>query len=675
MTISFRGFLPRLKGFQQEQRPILKNHQSSVQGVFMCGDLAGEPLMKTSAKNALEAVNSIDSFLRLKQLDCDCSDIVICGAGVAGMAAAVEAKKRGLTVTLIEKSKTLQTILDFPEAKHIYANPQTLKLDSPFNVEDCSKEEFLEYTGKVIEEYNLEILEGESIAGIEKANDGSIIVISESGNQFRGKSVLLSMGRRGNPRKLNIPGEELNKVHHSLLIPQGYSGRNIVVIGGGNSAVEAAMALCSDGAKVTISYRKEGFFRISKENRKLLKAYLDEKRIEVVYNSNPTAINEEGVVLSAGSEEQKLEADDIFILAGAESPNKLLESLGLKIENTWSSRRISGFIVSVFLVWLFYSFSKWGDGSSIKEFPFSLLGKRWEVIPNINPVYVKGLIYSLVVIGFGIPALKRWRSYPRNREYQTLRYITVFVSQAFFLFIFPEFILTQVDPSNAWRFYGLVMPFPLIFETFFGSPTTWIIICSLMTFLVLPIFIYYHGKKLCSWICGCGCLAETLGDNYRHYAPQGENSRKIENYLLWPVLVWAFLSAGIYIFVRGNEGAYTADIELYLYLVDFILASVVGVAFYFFFGGRVWCRYFCPLSHYMRLLSAWFSKFKIRPLDKCIACAECSRYCQMGIDVMQFALKEENVTNKNSSCIGCGVCVSVCPMDNLKMGDIPKPLL
>jgi polyferredoxin len=320
---------------------------------------------------------------------------------------------------------------------------------------------------------------------------------------------------------------------------------------------------------------------------------------------------------------------------------------------------------------LFYAFSKWGDATTVREFPFSLLGKSWDVLPGyINPGVTKTFVYTLIVILFGIPALLRWRSKPRLKTYQTWRYIVIFITQGFFLFVFPEFVLKLFDASNYWRFYAVVMPFPLVYETFFYGPSVfWIVFCALAAFVFLPIFIYWHGKRLCSWICGCGCLSETLGDRYRHYAPQGDLSRKIEQPIMWFVLCWAFLSAILFIMIAGGSGVKPWYVESYIYFVDFWLAAVSGVALYFFFGNRIWCRFFCPLAHYMRLLSALYSKFRIKPADRCIACGECSRYCQMGIDVMKFALKDEPVNNRNSSCIGCGICVSVCPVDNLTMGE------
>jgi polyferredoxin len=112
--------------------------------------------------------------------------------------------------------------------------------------------------------------------------------------------------------------------------------------------------------------------------------------------------------------------------------------------------------------------------------------------------------------------------------------------------------------------------------------------------------------------------------------------------------------------------------DIYKVVVDIWLVGIIPVALYPFLGGKIWCRYWCPLAKIMERLSGWYSKFKISANHKCIACGECTRYCQVGIDVMNFALKQEGVSNKNSCCIGCGICITVCPMDCLKFGPQPK---
>jgi putative YpdA family bacillithiol system oxidoreductase len=674
MSIQSRAFLPTLTGWGQEHRPVTEAHQSSRPGVFLCGDLAGEPLLKTSIVDAVKTAQAVKNYLTKCNIQADTDfDVIICGAGGAGIAAAMELKKVQLNCLILEKKKIAQTIRDFPEEKIIFARPQNLPMPDKLDFDDCTKEEYLDQINKVVVQAKLKIEENCEIAELQDNPNGILSVITAAGKQYTTKAVIMATGRQGNPKTLNIPGEELSHVHHKLLTPHGYAGKNIIIIGGGNSAVEAAITLSDNSAKVTIAYRRDSFFRASHENRTQLQKFISSEKVKTRLNSTPEKIVPDGIEIKTADGSEKLVADEIFILIGAAPPDKLLDKLDIKIENRWSWQRITAFIASIAALWLFYSFSKWNSGTTIQEFPWSLLGSATERLPAITPGHIKGLLYSLAVLGFGIPAMLRWRKVGRHKKYQTTRYITMFISQVFLLFIFPEFILTLIQPENAWRFYGVMMPFPLVYETFFGNPPLfWIITCATAMLVILPIFIYWHGKRLCSWICGCGCLAETVGDRFRHYAPHGNNSRKIENYLLWPILIWAFLSASIYIIMLSYNAKAPKPIYVssYLLIIDFILASVIGVSFYFFFGNRIWCRYFCPLAHYMRLLSAIYSKFRIKPADRCIACGECSRYCQMGIDVMQFALKEEEINNKNSSCIGCDICVSVCPMDNLTSGKI-----
>jgi NosR/NirI family transcriptional regulator, nitrous oxide reductase regulator len=672
VSINFQCLFPRLNGFHQEHRIIADSlHQSSRKGIFLCGDLAGDPLLKTSMQDAINTVTSIAGHLKKCNKSPECEyDVVICGAGGAGIVAAAEAARHGLKTVVLEKNKIAQTIRDFPTNKHIYANPPGLQIDSPFDFDDCSKEEFLDFFYGKIKELAIPVIESREVNAISKLDDG-FAVHTADGSKYTGCAVLLAIGRRGNFRELGIPGEELSNVHHKLLTPFGYTSSEVLVVGGGNSAVESATTLADAGAHVTISYRGESFYRCTPPNLERLAAMIEQHKIKVIYNSNVSAITKENVTLKTPDETKILEFKDIFILIGADPPSQLINDLELKMENNSSWRRIITFVLAFVAVWLFYSFSKWNNGTSIVEFPFSLFGKSYEILPSwFNPGQFKGLIYSLFVIGFGIPALLRWRRKPRNQRYQTVRYVTIFISQSFLLFILPEFILKLFWPNDYWHFYGVIMPFPLVYESFFSTFSIfWLSACAIAAFVVMPIVVYWHGKRFCSWVCGCGCLAETFGDRYRHHAPQGDISRKIENPLLWPVLIWAFISASLYILIFHGHGAYPWYVWLYVGLVDFFLAAVLGIALYFVFGNRIWCRYFCPLAHYMRLLSAWYGKFRIKSADRCIACGECSRHCQMGIDVMKFSLKREDINNRNSSCIGCEICVSVCPMDNLTTRD------
>jgi polyferredoxin len=230
-----------------------------------------------------------------------------------------------------------------------------------------------------------------------------------------------------------------------------------------------------------------------------------------------------------------------------------------------------------------------------------------------------------------------------------------------------------VFAQQAWRSYGIVYAWPLFFYTFFYNPhQIWVVWGLLLTFVIIPIFVLFHGKRYCSWICGCGGLAETFGDRWRHLAPKGKTSIHWE----WMNLAILIFAAVVTVLVLAKD-AYSAvagtaelGIRLYRLTADIWLVGILPVTLYPFLGGKVWCRYWCPLAKLMHLQSRLFtwlkwSRFKILSNDKCIGCNECSRNCQVGIDVMSYALKQNVLDNQTSSCIGCGICVSACPMDVL----------
>ncbi len=206
----------------------------------------------------------------------------------------------------------------------------------------------------------------------------------------------------------------------------------------------------------------------------------------------------------------------------------------------------------------------------------------------------------------------------------------------------------------------------------------------MLTFLIIPVFVLFNGKRYCSWICGCGGLAETFGDRWRHLAPKGRTSIKWE----WMNLVVLIAAALITLLMLTRDVVglvRTADLGIWGYRIvaDVWLVGILPVTLYPFMGGKVWCRYWCPLAKMMAMFSKLYvklgiSRFHIVANDKCIACNECSRHCQVGIDVMQYALKQETLDNATSSCIGCGICVTVCPMDTLSYstdGNVHLPVL
>jgi polyferredoxin len=300
-------------------------------------------------------------------------------------------------------------------------------------------------------------------------------------------------------------------------------------------------------------------------------------------------------------------------------------------------------------------------------------------------------MYTALMTVFGLQALKRW-GLDRKDKFQIWRYVSLLSFQWIFFFLIPEFLFQYAvkyqwvgeklanDPvfaEQAWRSYGLIYAWPLFFYTFFYNPhQVWIVWGVLLTFVLIPIFVLFNGKRYCSWICGCGGLAETFGDRWRHLAPKGKTSIKWE----WMQLAVLIFAAVVTVLVLVKDAyhaiAGTADLGIRLYRIyaDVWLVGILPVTLYPFLGGKVWCRYWCPLAKLMHLESHLFAKlkigrFKIVANDKCIGCYECSRNCQVGIDVMSYSLKQQVLDNSTNSCIGCGICVTVCPMDVLSFGN------
>ena len=291
-------------------------------------------------------------------------------------------------------------------------------------------------------------------------------------------------------------------------------------------------------------------------------------------------------------------------------------------------------------------------------------------------------IYAVLILVFGIRA---YRKYPQLT--QKRRYISLIVFQWVFLFGIPE-ILGYFIIDRPWKFYALTVPWPLSIWSMIDAPTwvdwqnpdattaaLWIATGAFSAFVLIPLFVRKHGERFCSYACGCGGLAETLGDFWRHLAPRGSTSYKAEWFgratmlLAIPVTLlilndaWKFIDSGaLYSSAKFAQ-------QWYGLVVDFVLASVVGVALYPYLGNRVWCRFFCPLRAYMEVLAKKFSKIAIDANEKCIGCGECTRYCQMGINVQKFAQRQATFHNGNSSCIQCGICIQVCPMEVLSIGE------
>jgi ferredoxin-type protein NapH len=294
--------------------------------------------------------------------------------------------------------------------------------------------------------------------------------------------------------------------------------------------------------------------------------------------------------------------------------------------------------------------------------------------------FLYSLLYTLVMIGFGWRAMMRWTKTAKRPAYQKWRYLTLVAFQVVFFLAANVVAVQALSIQNSWRAWGLYQPWPLFFHTFHwwsaSDPRAvelFFVGAGLLgTFVFIPLLAWKNGKRFCTWVCGCGGLAETLGDRWRHLSPKGARSRAWE----FQAFVVLLAAAVVTVVTVGafEDRADNAWAHAYSYIVDFWLVAVIPVALYPFFGGKIWCRYWCPLAAWNQILARLYGRLGIDSNDQCISCGQCSKNCEVGVDVMQFARGQERFDNKNSSCIQCGICIDVCPVDVLSFSTKPRKL-
>ena len=294
--------------------------------------------------------------------------------------------------------------------------------------------------------------------------------------------------------------------------------------------------------------------------------------------------------------------------------------------------------------------------------------------------FVYGFMYCVIMV---VMAVRMYIKY-RHNMYQIFRTTSVLFFQIVFAFIIPEIMVRLQMP-----YYDFKNAFPLDYDFFFkwnlqellasGGIGLFILVWGVvLTLIIVPVMVYFFGKRwYCSWVCGCGGLAETLGDPYRQHSSKSLFSWKVERYLIHGVLLFALVMTGLTLFSFFTETNMVLGIKvhsiqkIYSLLIGSVFAGVIGTGFYPIFGNRVWCRFGCPLAAYLGFVQRFKSRFRITTNGgQCISCGNCSTYCEQGIDVRAYAQKGENIVR--SSCVGCGVCSAVCPRGVLKLENGPE---
>ena len=294
--------------------------------------------------------------------------------------------------------------------------------------------------------------------------------------------------------------------------------------------------------------------------------------------------------------------------------------------------------------------------------------------------FVYGFLYCIIML---VMATRMYIKY-RHNKYQLIRTTSVLFFQIVFAFLIPE-IMTSLNMPG----YDFKNAFPLDYDFFFdwnlnsllnsGGIGIFILVWGIvLTLIIVPVMVYFFGKRwYCSWVCGCGGLAETLGDPYRQHSDKSLNAWKLERWLIHFVLLFSLVMTlvTLYTYFTGTDSLLGINSQwikdTYSFLIGAWFAGVIGTGFYPIFGNRVWCRFGCPLAAYLGFIQRFKSRFRITTNGgQCISCGNCSTYCEQGIDVRAYAQKGENIVR--SSCVGCGVCSAVCPRGVLKLENGPE---
>jgi thioredoxin reductase/Pyruvate/2-oxoacid:ferredoxin oxidoreductase delta subunit len=318
---------------------VSQKFMTNVESIYIAGELGGMGLIKNAVEQGKQAVENINYSLNKRHRAK--YDILIVGAGPAGISATLKAKELGLRYKTVEQDTLGGTVYSFPRAKIIMTSPMDLPLYGKVKLVETSKDELLALWQKVLTKNNITISETEKVISITKNYE--IFDVRTSKDQFTAASILLAIGRRGSPRKLGVPGEKKPKVYYRLLEPEQIHDKNILVVGGGDSAVESALLLADENNYVTLSYRGEAFKRLKPKNLERLEKAKEAKKINVILNSNVKEIKDDSVILLTSSDEKESEIknDLVYVFIGGELPNKFLESIGIKITKKYGETVLS----------------------------------------------------------------------------------------------------------------------------------------------------------------------------------------------------------------------------------------------------------------------------------------------------------------------------------------------
>ena len=313
---------------------VNENFETNVKGLFIAGELGGMGLIRNAIEQGKAAMSKL--IETLPKASNKNHQVIVVGAGPAGIAASLTAKEAGLKYLTLDQDSLGGTVFQYPRGKIVMTQPVKLPGVGTMSFKETSKEDLLEFWSGIEKKSGIQIQYQESVGNIEATNDG--FKISTNKESYYCDRVLLAIGRRGSPRKLNIPGEDLPKVVYRLIDPEQYRNQKVLIVGGGDSALEAALAIADEpGSEVTLSYRSASFSRAKAKNRERIEVYATNGKIKLLLPSKLRAIEPDNVTLDCDGELQTRKNDAVIINAGGILPSGFLKQIGIEVDTKFGT--------------------------------------------------------------------------------------------------------------------------------------------------------------------------------------------------------------------------------------------------------------------------------------------------------------------------------------------------
>lgn len=307
-------------------------HETTIKSLFIIGELGGLALIKNAinqGRNCIDTIANRMARLGGSRPASDIYDVLIVGAGPAGISASLRAIEKKLNYITLDEGELGGTVAKYPRQKLVMTSPVEFPMYGKFKKTELSKEELLAFWNQVLQRVDFRFRRREKVEDIRKGEDG-IFTVRASKNEYHTRNVVLALGKSGSPRKLGVKGEDLPKVMYRLIEADHYVHKKILVIGGGDSAVEAAMGLASQvGNTVTLSYRQGAFSRIKERNTQRLEEYLRKGKLKVILSSNPVEFTSDSAILEVNGTTQRIPNDFVWVFAGGEPPTAFLKKIGV----------------------------------------------------------------------------------------------------------------------------------------------------------------------------------------------------------------------------------------------------------------------------------------------------------------------------------------------------------